>query len=125
MQDLNQHIGVLKQHGYRQDEALIILMRLQLIKIIQAEINRRQWSQREAAKILGVAQPRIAEISAMATEKFSVEILIKFLHRLGFKASLTVKPGKHYIAPSRLRKAQTARTSKTGKGGKTTIKKSS
>ena len=56
MQDLDQHIAVLKRHGYEQDEALILLMRLQLIKIIQAEISRRKWSQRDAAKILGVAQ---------------------------------------------------------------------
>ena len=104
MQDLDQHIAFLKRHGYEQDEALILLMRLQLIKIIQAEISRRKWSQRDAAKILGVAQPRVAEISAMATEKFSVEILVKFLHRLGLKAVLTIKAGKHYVPPKRIRK---------------------
>ena len=37
MQDLRQQICVLKQHGYRQDESLILLMRLQLIKIIKAK----------------------------------------------------------------------------------------
>jgi predicted XRE-type DNA-binding protein len=121
MQDLNQHMGVLKQHGYRQDEALILLMRLQLIKIIQAEIARRKWSQREAAQVLGVVQPRIAEISALATEKFSVEILIKYLHRLELKPCLAVKPGKHYIPPKRIRKKESDR-SLNAKGGKTTNK---
>jgi predicted XRE-type DNA-binding protein len=119
MQDLQQHISVLKQHGYRQDEALILLMRLQLIKIIQAEISCRKWTQREAAEIIGIAQPRIAEISAMATEKFSVEILIKFLHQLGLRASLTVKPGKHYVPPRRIRKKESVRPAQA-KGGKTT-----
>ena len=104
MQDLDQHIAVLKRHGYEQDEALILLMRLQLIKIIHAEISRRKWRQRDAAKILGVAQPRIAEISAMATEKFSVEILVKFLQRLGLKVALTIKSGKYYVPPKRIRK---------------------
>ncbi len=92
-------------------------MRLQLIKIIQAEISRRKWSQREAAKILGVAQPRIAEISAMATDKFSVEVLIKYVHRLGLRASLSVKPGKQYVAPKRFRKLASIRLSKS-KGAK-------
>ena len=111
MLDLNEQMGVLKQHGYRQDEAIILLMRLHLIKVIQAEIGRRKWSQREAAKVLGVGQPRIAEISVMATEKFSVEILIKFLHRLGLKTALTVKPGKHYVPARRIRKAVQERAS--------------
>lgn len=119
MQDLNQHITVLKQHGYRQDEALILLMRLQLIKIINAEILRRQWSQREAAKILGIAQPRIAEIAVLATEKFSVETLIKYLLRLDIKTSLSVKPGKHYLKPVRQRKTSTVNRAKRSKGGNT------
>jgi predicted XRE-type DNA-binding protein len=113
MQDLSQHVGVLKQHGYRQDEAIILLMRLQLLKIIQAEISRRKWSQQEAASILEVAQPRISEIAAMATEKFSTEMLVKFLHRLGLRASLTVKPGKHYVDPRRVRKKESARNAAT------------
>jgi predicted XRE-type DNA-binding protein len=122
MQDISQHVGVLKQHGYRQDEAIILLMRLHLLKIIQAEISRHRWSQQQAASILEVAQPRISEIAAMATEKFSTEMLIKFLHRLGLRASLTVKPGKHYVAPRRIRKKESARNaaSKPTKRGKNT-----
>lgn len=114
MQDFDQHLGVLKQHGYRQDEALILLMRLQLIKIINTEITRRQWSQRVAAKTLGVAQPRIAELAALATEKFSVEALIKMLQKLGLKTALKVTPGKHYIRPARLRKAKLKARAKKG-----------
>lgn len=103
MEDLDQHMTVLKEHGYKQEEAIILLMRLQLIKVIQGEIDRRKWSQREAAKILGVAQPRIAEICAMATEKFSVEMLIKFINRLGLRTMVTIKAGKRYVPPRRLR----------------------
>jgi predicted XRE-type DNA-binding protein len=117
MQDLSPHIGVLKQHGYQKDEALILLMRLHLIKIIKSEILRRQWSQREAAEVIGVAQPRIAEISALATEKFSVEILIKYLLKLDLKTALTVKPGKHYMKPRRQKKTPAARPGKRVKGG--------
>jgi len=106
--DLDQHMKVLKQHGYGQEEAIIFLMRLELVKMIKDEISMRNWSQREAAKFLQVAQPRIAEISAMATEKFSVEMLIKFLHRLELRCSLTVKAGKRYVRPERLRKVVSA-----------------
>jgi|688.fasta_scaffold1507447_1 predicted XRE-type DNA-binding protein len=116
MEDLSSYLSVLKQHGYSKDEAIILLMRLQLIKIIRAEIRRRNWSQREAAKIIGVAQPRIAEISALATEKFSLEALIKYLHRLDLKPTLSVKPGKHYSKPKRQRKPASARPGTTKKG---------
>ncbi|MGH9548335.1 MAG: XRE family transcriptional regulator, partial [Terriglobales bacterium] len=45
------------------------------------------WSQREAAKILGVGQPRIAEIMSFSTKYFSVDILLKYLAKLGTKVS--------------------------------------
>lgn len=106
MQDLAQHFAVLKRHGFAKDEAVILLMRLQLMKIIKMEIRRHGWSQREAAKMLDVSQPRIAEISALATEKFSLETLIKYLLRLNLKAGLTVAPGKQYVKP-RKRKVST------------------
>jgi predicted XRE-type DNA-binding protein len=92
-------------------------MRLQLIKIIRAEISCRHWSQREAAKMLGVAQPRIAEISVLATEKFSVEILIKYLLRLDLKPTLSIKPGKHYMKPRQQRRTAAASPTHRSKGG--------
>lgn len=107
MQDLAQHFAVLKRHGYAKDDALILLMRLQLMKIIKVEIRRRGWSQREAAKILNVSQPRIAEISALATDKFSLETLIKYLLRLNLKAALSVAPGKQYVRAARQRTVST------------------
>jgi predicted XRE-type DNA-binding protein len=104
MQDLRHHLSVLKGHGYRQDEAVIFIMRLHLIKIIKEEVSKRKWTQREAARFLGVSQPRIAEISALATEKFSVETLVKYLLKLGLNTSLSVKAGKRYVKPKRERK---------------------
>lgn len=103
MQDLSQFRSVLKQHGYRADESIVLLMRLQLMNIIKGEIEKRNWSQREAAKILGVSQPRIAEISVLATERFSVELLIKFIYRLGLRPALKITKSKHYEKPKRPR----------------------
>lgn len=109
MQDLAQHLSVLKRHGYKADEAIILLMRLQLMKIIKGEIDRRQWSQREAAKALGVSQPRIAEISVLATERFSLELLIKFLHRLDLRTALKISKSKHYEKPKKRPRQSTAK----------------
>ncbi|MBX9719751.1 MAG: helix-turn-helix domain-containing protein [Candidatus Obscuribacterales bacterium] len=126
MQDLSSHYGVLKEHGYNQEEALIFMMRLQLVKIVNGEIRRRQWTQREAAKFLGIAQPRVAELSVMVVDKFSIEMLIKILHRLNLKASISIKPGKKYIPAARRKKLTAIRLGR-GKGGRTsdapTVKK--
>jgi len=117
MQDITPYLSVLKKHGYQQDDALVLLMRLQLIKIIKSEILRRKWSQREAAKILGISQPRIAEISVLATEKFSLETLIKYLSRLHLKASLLVKPGKHYMKPPKKRRSAPVKSQRLQEAG--------
>lgn len=109
MQDLAQHLSVLKRHGYKADEAVILLMRIQLMKIIKGEIDKRQWSQREAAKVLEVSQPRIAEISVLATERFSLELLIKFLHRLDLRTSLKISKSKHYDKPKKRRRPSTTK----------------
>lgn len=94
VQDLTQHISVLKRNGIGAEEGMLLLMKLQLIKLIKYEIEKRNWSQREAAKFLKVAQPRVAEISGFCVDKFSVELLLKYLHRLGLKVSMKVKSPK-------------------------------
>lgn len=123
MQDLSAHLGLLKQHGYRQEESLILLMRLQFVKIIHTEIERRNWSQREAAKFLKIAQPRVAEIAAYATDRFSTEMLIKILHRLNYRTTFSVKPGKLYVRPARLKKPTSGLKKAKAKGGEVTKKK--
>jgi predicted XRE-type DNA-binding protein len=114
MQGFSSHIDFLKRHGVRRDDSIILLMRMQLIKIINSEIKSRGWSQRDAAKVLSVAQPRVAELSVLATEKFSVESLMKYLCRLGLKVSLTVKPSKHYVPAKRQRQKKSSGRMKAG-----------
>jgi predicted XRE-type DNA-binding protein len=114
VQGFSSHIDFLRRHGVRRDDSIILLMRMQFIKIINSEIKSRGWSQRDAAKVLSVAQPRVAELSVLATEKFSVESLIKYLCRLGLKVSLTVKPSKHYVPAKRQRQKKSSVRMKAG-----------
>jgi len=51
-------------------------------------IQENEWSQREAARILGVGQPRIAEIMSFNTKDFSVDMLLKYLSKLGPQGTL-------------------------------------
>jgi len=81
---------LLKNLGYDGEEGTVLLLRIQLLKTIKQEIDRRGWSQDEAAKFLNVKQPRISEIKKLRIDKFSVEQLTKLLHRLDKRISLTV-----------------------------------
>lgn len=84
---------LLKKMGYGGEEGAILLLRIQLLKAIKKEIEQRGWSQTEAARFLEVKQPRISEIKQLRIDKFSVEQLAKFLHRLDKRVSLSVGAG--------------------------------
>jgi predicted XRE-type DNA-binding protein len=53
--------------------------------------NSKGWSNTEAAKALGVKEPRISELRHGQISKFSVDLLLKFLARLGKRVELKIK----------------------------------
>jgi predicted XRE-type DNA-binding protein len=81
--------NVFKDLGYADVEAANLLARAQLMLRIRDIIQQHGWSQRQAAKILHVGQPRIAEIMSFNTKYFSVDLLLKYLARLGQRVSFT------------------------------------
>lgn len=82
--------SILERAGYGGEEGVILLLRVQLIRAIKAEVERRGWSQNEAARFLGVKQPRLSEIAQLRIDKFSVEKLAKISYRLGLRVSLSI-----------------------------------
>jgi len=88
--DLSIDQSILERSGYSGEEGAILLLRIQLIRAIKAEIERRGWSQREAARFLGIKQPRLSEIAQIRIDKFSVEKLAKISYRLGLRVSLSI-----------------------------------
>lgn len=89
----NQSCGnIFKDLGFPDDEAASMFARGQLAIEIRKIIERKGWSQRQAAKEMGIAQPRIAEIMKMRIEKFSIDTLIKYLGKLHHKVTVIVEP---------------------------------
>ena len=82
--------NVFKDLGFDDDEAESLLARATLMMRIEKIIKKNGWSQSEAAKALGVKQPRIAEIMSTKVDCFSVDLLIKYLARLGKRVDLKV-----------------------------------
>ena len=80
--DLARYRTIFKQQGYADDIGETLLLRTQLLKAVKAELEKKDWTQTEAAKKLGVTQPRISEIYGLKIDRFTVELLIKMLFRL-------------------------------------------
>lgn len=76
--------------GYPEAEAVNIVARLQLMMQIENIIRQRGWTQEQAAKVLGLRQSRVSELMNSRSEKFTIDMLMKLLNRLGKQVVLTV-----------------------------------
>ena len=50
---------------------------------LEREIAARKWSQREAARHLGITQPRVNDLLRGRVDRFSIDSLIEYLARAG------------------------------------------
>ncbi len=74
---------IFKNMGYANDEGAALLLRTGLLTALKSEIEMKKLTKKQAAEKLGVKQPRISEIYALRIDKFSVDLLVKYLYRLG------------------------------------------
>jgi predicted XRE-type DNA-binding protein len=79
-----------KDMGKSDDEADNVLMRSTLMIAIEEIISEHGWTQAEAAKVIGVARPRIAELCGSRIDLFTIDTLVKYLNKLGKKVTLTI-----------------------------------
>lgn len=54
-------------------------------------IQERGLTQTQAAKLFGVSQPRVSDLTRGHIERFSVDALIEMLARAGYRVDLTVR----------------------------------
>ncbi len=80
--DRNFYRKLMRSRGFTGEEAEPLVHKVALISEIKAIIEENEWTQVEAAKRLGVKQPRIAELNKISIDKFSTDLLIKYLYRL-------------------------------------------
>ena len=83
--------NVFRDLGFRRNEAEHLLVRADLMIQIQKLIASRRLKQSEAAKVLGVTQPRVSDLLRGRIDLFSTDALIDMLARLGARVRLTVK----------------------------------
>jgi predicted XRE-type DNA-binding protein len=63
---------------------------IRLTKIIES----RGLTQAEAAKLLGVTQPRISDLMRGKVDRFSIDSLVEMLGHIGIRVQFVLKPQK-------------------------------
>ena len=67
------------------EEASELQTRSDLMIAIRAIVEEKGWKQAEAAEHLGLTQPRVSDLLNGKIEKFSIDLLMTCLFRIGFR----------------------------------------
>lgn len=68
-----------------------IKLREQLMKRAQKLITERKWTQAQAADAMEVSQPRISDLVNHKADRFSLDMLVTMLGRVGVKVDVVVE----------------------------------
>ena len=89
--------NVFRDLGFPPDKAEHLLVRTDLMIRLEKELGSRGLKQAQAAKLLGISQPRVSDLLRGRVELFSADALIDMLARLGIKVRL-VASGRKRVA---------------------------
>ena len=89
--------NVFRDLGFSPEEAEHLKVRSNLMIHLQKAIATRCLKQAEAAKLLGVTQPRVSELMRGRIDLFSIDTLINFLARLDMRVGLVVRQSKRRV----------------------------
>jgi predicted XRE-type DNA-binding protein len=69
--------------GFEPHEAAVMLLRCELAEALRKWIDREGLTQVEAARRLGIAQPRISEITRNRVDRLSLDYLVGLCAKAG------------------------------------------
>ena len=75
-----------------QAELSLLILKSKLWSVVTKIITERNLTQRQAADLLNVSQPRISNMMKGRLEKFSMDFFIDALVHLGYKLDLDFTP---------------------------------
>lgn len=65
-------------------ELNVVTLKAKLMLVVTKLIKEQQLTQKQAAKVTKVSQPRISNLMNGKLSKFSIDVLIEMLARLGY-----------------------------------------
>ena len=82
--------NVFRDLGFGAKEAESLRLRAELMVEVRRLIQTRRLTQRSAASLLGVTQPRISDLVRGRIDLFSIDTLVNMLARAGIRVQLRV-----------------------------------
>ncbi|TAK01651.1 XRE family transcriptional regulator [bacterium] len=86
--------NVFRDLGFTSEEAERLKIRSDLMIQLQKLISVRGLTQAQAAKILGVTQPRVSDLLRGRIDLFSTDAIIDMLARFGVRVKVALVPTK-------------------------------
>ena len=83
--------NVFRDIGFAEDEAQNLLLRTDLMIAIERFIRKSGLSQTEAAKKLGITQPRLSDLFRHRIERFSLDALVILAAKAGLSVRMSVR----------------------------------
>jgi len=74
--------------GFPPEEVTILTMRADLMAQLRLLIERKGWTQAQAASALGVSQSRVSDLVRGKWDKFSLDMLLMLAARAGLQPRL-------------------------------------
>ena len=74
--------------GFQPHEAEVMLLRARLAEALREWIEREKLTQAQASKRLGIAQPRVSEITRGKVELLSLDYLVGLCAKAGIQVGL-------------------------------------
>ena len=76
------------------------LAKAELARVIRTIVSEKSWTQRRAAKVLGIAPPDMSDLMRGKLARFSQERLERFLNALGMDVHIQVGPRRRANRPA-------------------------
>lgn len=76
--------------GFSAEDSAVLTMRAELMASLRQIIEKKRWTQVEAAQHLGISQSRVSDLVRGKWEKFSLDMLVNLVARSGRKIKLAV-----------------------------------
>jgi predicted XRE-type DNA-binding protein len=81
--------NVFQELGFDVEESEILRIKSNLMLELSELIEKRGWTQAQAAQVTGVTQPRISNLVCGKIDLFSIDTLITMLDRAGVSVEVT------------------------------------
>lgn len=90
--------NVFRDLGFTAEDSEHLLVRADLLLLLQKTLAARELTQVRAATLLQVTQPRISDLLRGRIDLFSTDTLIDMLARLGVRVRFVLKPARGRVA---------------------------